>query len=290
MFLKRNLERFSFPVEMYTTEVRIYRDVLPGSGLESPAVYAIDASGDDVEFAILMEDLAARAGARIGFVLDPTTADEVDTLLATLAKLHAAWWGSAQLDRRLPWARPPAQNAAMRFWAEVGPQLARRHLETGHRASAVDQTKWPQERLWRAFDGLMNVDGSGPHTLLHGDVHAGNVYYVSAGDGGLLDWQLALRGCWALDVAYLLTSALTVDDRRVHERSLLASYLDRLRALGVVAPAREEAWTRYRQNALYGVMMWLITPDGVHSHAAQLEYVRRCCAAADDLETLGALC
>src|SRR5262245_39355241 len=29
IFVKRNLERFNFPSEMYSTEVRIYRDVLP---------------------------------------------------------------------------------------------------------------------------------------------------------------------------------------------------------------------------------------------------------------------
>ena len=46
---------------------------------------------------------------------------------------------------------------------------------------------------------------------------------------------------------------------------------------------------RYRQNALYGLMMWLITPDGVHSDEAQLEYLRRCLGAVEDLETLDAL-
>jgi hypothetical protein len=35
--------------------------------------------------------------------------------------------------------------------------------------------------------------------------------------------------------------------------------------------------------------MWLITPDGVHTDAAQVEYLGRCLAAADDLETMEAL-
>ncbi|MGH9261428.1 MAG: hypothetical protein ACRD08_16300, partial [Acidimicrobiales bacterium] len=117
MFLKRNLERFSFPVAMYTTEVRMYRDVLPGTRVEAPAVYAIAATGDDVEFTILMEDLAGRPDVRIGFVLDPTTPDEVDSLLATLARLHAAFWGGGRIDRRAPWAQAPAEDSAMRFWA-----------------------------------------------------------------------------------------------------------------------------------------------------------------------------
>jgi aminoglycoside phosphotransferase (APT) family kinase protein len=289
MFLKRNLERFSFPTSMYTTEVRIYREVLPGTGIEAPRVFAIDATGDDVEFTILMEDLSARPEVRVGHVLDPTSVDEVDTVLATLARLHGAHWGVPAIEAKAPWARLPTDDDAMAFWAEVGPRLTRRHLESGHRASLVDPERWPQAELWPAFDRLRAADGEGPETLLHGDVHAGNVYYVSGGDGGLLDWQLSLRGCWALDVSYLITSALTTEDRRLHERALLDGYLRRLAAAGGVAPSGDEAWRRYRQNALYGVLMWLITPDGVHTDHAQAEYLRRCLTAADDLETLAAL-
>jgi hypothetical protein len=105
----------------------------------------------------------------------------------------------------------------------------------------------------------------------------------------LLDWQLSLRGSWALDVGYLLTSALSIEDRRAHERDLLQGYLQRLMAARVAAPDASDAWLRYRQNALYGVLLWLITPGGVHSDEAQSEYLRRCLTAADDLETLDAL-
>jgi aminoglycoside phosphotransferase (APT) family kinase protein len=289
MFLKRNLERFNFPVEMYATEVRIYRDVLPRTKVEAPAVFAIDAAGDDVEFAILMEDLGARPDVRIGFVLDPVSADDVDSVLTTLAALHATWWASPELDRAVAWAQPPTGDASMQFWREIGPRLVRRHLQSGHRASMVDDARLPQERLWRAFDRMLEADSEPPHALLHGDVHAGNVYYVAGEHGGLLDWQLSLRGCWALDVGYLLTSALTPADRRAHEHELVGGYLDRLGGLGVDTPTFDEAWTRYRQNALYGLMMWLITPDGVHTDEAQLEYLRRCLTAVDDLETFDAL-
>jgi aminoglycoside phosphotransferase (APT) family kinase protein len=289
MFLKRNLPKFSFPPEMYTTEVRVYRDLLPGTGIETPGVFSIAANADESEFTILMEDIGIRPGARLGFVLDPTSPDDVDGVLATLAKLHSTFWGDDVVGRRVPWAKPPLQDASMQFWAKIGPNLVRNHLKSGHRADIFDPARWNVDAFWLAFARMVEIDSESPHTFLHGDVHAGNIYYVAGGDGGLLDWQLSLRGCWALDVGYLLTSALTGEDRRAHERPLLQGYLDRLRAAGVDAPSADEAWLRYRQNALYGVMMWLITPDGVHTDEAQIEYLTRCLGAADDLETLDAL-
>src|ERR687892_340306 len=146
MFLKRNLARFGFPGEMYSTEVRLYRDVLPGLPIETPAIYAVESAPDDVRFTLLMEDLGARPGARLGIVTEPTTPDEAASVLDTLVVLHAAYWG--------------------------GDRLA---------------------------------------------------------------------------------------------RELLRHYLDGLTAAGVAAPSFDEAWLRYRQNVLYGVLMWLITPDGVHT-------------------------
>lgn len=289
MFMKRHRADFNFPVEMYSTEVRIYRDVLPRTEIEQPAVYAVENDPGDAEFAILMEDLSLRTDTRVGFVLDPTTPDDVDSLLETLAGLHSTWWGDDRLSRELPWLTTPTANAPMRFWADIGPRLTRRHLRDGRRAELVDKTRWPEERWWPAFAALLAADESGPHTLLHGDVHASNVYYRDAGPGGLLDWQLALRGCWALDVTYFMITALTPDDRRTHEAELLRGYLDRLRAAGVAAPVFEEAWLRYRQNVLYGVLMWLITPDGVHTDAAQRCFLQRCLTAAEDLDTMRAL-
>jgi aminoglycoside phosphotransferase (APT) family kinase protein len=292
IFVKRNLERFNFPSEMYSTEVRIYRDVLPALEIERPEVYAVAAGSDDIEFTILMEDLSTRPATRLGIVTTPNTIDEVAALLDTLAGVHSAWWGGDRLDREAPWLAPPATNAPMQFWREIGPRLARRHVERGHRAPLVDRSIWTDAVLWAGYDRLLSVIDTGPHTLLHGDVHAGNVYYVNAPAGpraGLVDWQLALRGCWALDVTYLLTTALDQDQLAANESDLIAHYLDRLAAAGITPPASEAAFDLYRRHALYGVLMWLVTPDGVHTDDAQIGYLSRCLAAADRLQTLDAL-
>ena len=292
IFVKRNLERFNFPSEMYSTEVRIYRDVLPSLAVEQPAVYAIEATDGEVEFTILMEDLGGRPGARLGIVTQPNTVEEVAAVLDTVAAVHAAWWGGTRLDHELPWLTRPHANAPMLFWGEIGPRLARRHMERGHRAPFVDRAVWTEDALWNGFERLLDAIDTAPHTMLHGDVHAGNVYYVDDGHGprgGLLDWQLALRGCWALDVTYLLTTALDADQLAANERALIDHYRGRLAAAGVKPPDHDVAWELYRRHVLYGVLMWLITPDGVHTDDAQIGYLTRCLSAADRVGTLAAL-
>jgi aminoglycoside phosphotransferase (APT) family kinase protein len=289
LFLKRNLPDFAFPREMYVNEVRIYRDVVPELDVETPEIFGLAFDEERLRFTLVMTDLLSEPGARVGHVLAPVTLEEIRSLLTTLARLHAAYWDSPRLDAELSWlARPPA-CPNMRFWREIGPRLTERHLSRGHRAGIVDRTYWAEDRIWRGLDRMLAADDTGPRTVLHGDVHAGNVYYRAGRPGGLLDWQLALQGSWALDVTYLITSALDAGQRAAHERELLDFYLAELGARGVVAPSREEAWTRYRQNVLYGALMWFITPDGVHTEDAQLEYIARCVRAGEELDTLGAL-
>ena len=133
-------------------------------------------------------------------------------------------------------------------------------------------------RTWRA-----------PRTVLHGDVHVGNTYFVPGQRGGVLDWQLMLHGSWVVDVGYLLTSALEPDVRARHERDLLAEYLAALRAHGADAPGNDDAWAQYRRIAVWGVVMWVVTPRVCTPARCRSTSLRRAIAAADELEALDLL-
>jgi hypothetical protein len=290
MFLKRNLAKFGFPDEMYATEVFFYRDLLPELDIEAPAVYGLAFDQEHLRFRILMEDLSVRPGAHLGIATTPETPESVASVLATLARLHARYWRSERLERDLNWLQTPRASATVQFWQKIGPRLVARHVRSGHRADIVAGTPWrEEERLWLAFDRLADVNGSGPRTVLHGDVHAGNVYYNDGGPGGLIDWQLMLQGSWALDVGYLIVTALDPAERARSERELLSGYLDQLRTLGVDPPSFDDAWARYRQNVIWSVMMWLITPDGVHTDEVQDTNLANSCLAGDQLDTLAQL-
>ena len=58
---------------------------------------------------------------------------------------------------------------------------------------------------------------------------------------------------------------------------------------GAVHECAEEAWDRYRANAVWGVVMWLVTPHGVHTDEVQDVSLERCLIAAEELDSLTTL-
>ena len=58
-----------------------------------------------------------------------------------------------------------------------------------------------------------------------------------------------VRGHHMHDVNYFITTSLSIENRRNHERELLAYYLDRLAQAGVATvPSFEESWLEYRRT------------------------------------------
>ncbi|MFI5808491.1 phosphotransferase [Streptomyces sp. NPDC051561] len=148
--------------------------------------------------------------------------------------------------------------------------------------------------LYSALRRSLELAAEGPQTLLHGDVHIGNTYRTADGRLGFVDWQVLMRGNWACDVAYLITSGLSVEDRRETERDLLALYLEHLAKAGGAAPDPGAAWLAYRRQTLYPLYIWLTTrgrsliqpryqPDAVCD-----AIIGRTEAAVRDLDAVGA--
>ncbi|MET0984041.1 MAG: phosphotransferase [Steroidobacteraceae bacterium] len=134
-----------------------------------------------------------------------------------------------------------------------------------------------------------------PKTVAHGDVHLKNWYVAGNGEMGLGDWQCAHHGHWARDVAYALSTALTIENRRDSEQDLLRYYLDRLHAAGGPKLDFNDAFTAYRQQLITALTWWTIVvhpapgmPD-MQPRDITFEFVRRMSTAMDDLDTLDSL-
>lgn len=214
--------------------------------VEHPAFYAGAVDRRRLAAIVVMEDVTGRGG-RPNSPVQPLTVDQVANGLGGLAALHAAYWCRPLPGFVRPW-RIRRQWAAV-AWA--GLLRARHKLRSlGH---PLDVELAEIERGFRAWAALAQL---GPQTLLHGDPHPGNTYTVGA-TIGFYDWQLIRRGAWTHDVGYFIASSLTVNDRREHERDLLAGYLDALARRGGHRP--EDVWARYCATPAYGLGAWLQT-------------------------------
>jgi hypothetical protein len=279
------------PDAMYINEVRFYRSIRNQLSVEAPECFGSVFDERNRSFGVLMEDLGLR-GARFPNALTSVTVDEIRGLLATLAALHARYWQTPAFASELRWLATPISGGMYPVFQALGLDLIRNQVDTNaYKAQAIAPLGKTVDELWELLWKAQQMLASGPQTLLHGDPHIANTYLLPDRQGGFLDWQLMVRGRWAHDVTYILTTGLSTELRRAHERDLLAFYLDELRRHGVENPPDpNEAWLRYRQAAIWGLVIgWLITPTENYGEAITAANIARLVAAVEDLETLEAL-
>jgi hypothetical protein len=208
-------------------------------------------------------------------------------LIDAFATLHARFWESPRLTRELSWVRTwstrTGYGVLKRFYARGRRGALRRdrpEVTPAVRAVAAALDRHTQA-YYREFE-------SGPLTLLHGDSHLGNTFAWPDGRSGLLDWQVIWRGPGLREVSYWMTTGLEPELRRVHERELIARYLEGLRAGGIdEVPSQDAAFERYR---LFAAEAWDATAMTVNWPGLQAQQntdaaFRRACSAVDDLET-----
>jgi thiamine kinase-like enzyme len=286
----------SAAVGLGAIESSFYAQLRPEVLIEAPtAQYSAYDPVTDRQL-LIVDDVLHTRGAHFGNILTRRLdRQQAEQMIDTLATLHTQFWNMPLHKRFGHWLPDSYEwmarlnttiNAPSRIL--VGFQRAREVIP----ARLYRRSKEVPAALMRSLK--INIDG--PQTLLHGDVHPGNWYVTRDNRMGLYDWQCAVRGGWARDVAYALSTHLTVEDRRGWERDLLARYCDRLAKAGCCQmPNADGSFLAYRQQMLHAMFMWLVTigryllqPE-MQPRAVTLESVRRTCQAADDLDSLAAI-
>jgi aminoglycoside phosphotransferase (APT) family kinase protein len=258
--------------------------VLP---LDHPTVYVALIDEERSDFLMIMEDVVAR-GADPRDSTRPMTVDQVANGVRGLARLHSEYWGERLTGNpALGWVEP--------FVAFEGIQYAPLHIAHERLGGTV-----PAEILalsgeelfvdiWARYIGTLT---KARQTLLHGDPHIGNTYVLPDDDVGFLDWQMARRGNWSLDLGYFLQGALTIEDRRRSERELLEEYHSALRLPTDEMPTPEEVLLRYRASVAHGLAIWMATLSGGDAWQRPdicLALAQRYAAAFIDLDTRAAI-
>jgi aminoglycoside phosphotransferase (APT) family kinase protein len=274
---------------MYANEARYYRDIAPALPLPTPRCWFAGSDPDSYQSIVILEDLDL-AGVTWLHGQKPQSPAAVARRLAVLAEFHAASWIGP------PDASPHRFSGLDGRFTAWSMDYVRRYLVPdvwahycrSPRGAAVSVSL--HDRLWmeNAFVAFAQIEASGPRCVIHGDTHLGNLFEWPDGTPGFLDAQPAFANP-IMEIAYHVTAALDIADRRDAEQGLLADYLSALTSFGVTPPTFDEAWLTYRQFLAYGFFIFLINETRFQSEAVNTANAARFGAAMLDHDVMALL-
>lgn len=248
------------PTRVFEREHRFYEVLADRTPVRTPDIYHVTCTTSEdpaaEEYLLLMEDLG---GLTIGDQLVGVTPEQAEAALVGLAQHHARFWNGRDLDDAgfAPVINGPLNKAGESIYNASLPGFTE---VFGH---ALRPEMAPIADIYgRNHPLLLDRFAEMPHTLVHFDFRADNLFFDSDGSVVVIDWQSISIGGGAADVGYFLGQNLSIDDRRAHEDDLLHRYHDTLIDNGVAGYDYDRFVQDYRVGVVYG---WVIPVFAVGS-------------------------
>ncbi|MEZ5572601.1 MAG: phosphotransferase [Halioglobus sp.] len=225
-------------------EATFYRTLSSELPVRVPRCYFADSDAGGTAYIMLLENLVD-SGCTFRNASRRYSIHYVREILSAFARLHACYWNSPRFATDLAWVQPPVQH-------DIGKRLIAVALEKY--AMSMPAVFTQMGELYLAdTDAIHRLWLRGEPTLIHGDVHDGNMFF-DADEPGFLDWAMVARGPAMRDVGYFLAGTLAPEDQRKEGARMVSYYREQLLALGAPAPAVQELWQQYHWHAAY---VWL---------------------------------
>ncbi len=265
-------------------EVRFYNQIAPQVELRVPTRYVAQVDDDDEAFILMLEDLVD-TGCSVSDGTRGLSPDAAARALEDLADLHTRFADPQYRSAYAAWVPEPMES-------DYGSVMLRYGLDH-HRESLTPCFAEHAELYIEHRSTLHALWHEGPKTVIHGDTHIGNLF-DDHGRTGFLDWGIINTSTPLRDVSYLLVMAMSIEDRREHERDLLRHYLTAQRAKGGPEIGMDDAWMTHRLHAAYSVpaCCQIVTfPEntGAARNTFAQAFLARGEAALEDLEVRDAL-
>jgi hypothetical protein len=248
------------PTRVYEREHRFYEQLASETPIRTPDVYHVtcDVSDDPMgeRYLLLLEDLSA---LELGDQLAGVSPEQAESALVGLARHHARFWNRAGLENAtfVPTINGPLNKAGQGIYESSLPGFKEVF------ADALLPEMVPVAEAYGANHPLLlDRFAAMPHTLVHFDYRADNLFFDDDGSVVVIDWQSISIGGGSADVGYFLGQNLAVADLRAHEDDLLHRYHDTLVAEGVTGYDYDRFFDDYRMAVLYG---WVIPVFAVGS-------------------------
>jgi len=234
-------------------EIAFYREIAPAlpAGLVPRCFEAVEAT-DTNAWHLLLEDLSDSHFIATEWPLPPSF-EQCESMMQTLAGIHAAWWDHPRLGVSVGnWRDTAAWDQILRSSADQFTRFTDRFGEMvpPERRDLYERLFDRATRLLGRYDSRRNL------TIIHGDAHSWN-FFLPRPKGGegvrLLDWEDWSIDTATGDLAYMMAMLWYPDRRRRMEQPLLDRYHNALLTHGVSGYDRLALDDDYRRSAL-----WLI--------------------------------
>ena len=287
----QRLELRLFNAFLVAGEVQFYRGIQAALGVEGPECLHVGYDAESGNSLLIFRDLREHD---LAFCTERTyvTRALAEGQMSHIARVHGRFAGEMDTNPLMTELRPFDE-----VYTRVGHLFQGRFGEAVERGFTVAESAIPpvlfkrRAEIWPAVQAAFEKQGTQAPTLTHNDSHIDNWFPTPAGELRLGDWQIVARGDLAFDLALILSTSPTVEDRRAWERELIDCYASELGDAGGPRLTADEVFNRYRAQ-LPAVLAWW-TPTlarsvdfDFHDHEGTLEIIKRITTAIDDLEAL----
>ncbi len=239
----------------FQREIRFYKDVAAKLSIRLPKLYyAVD---KPPAYSMVMEDLSYFVP---GDQVVGMHERQVMTTVEEIARIQARYWNNAALEE-LDWM--PDTNSMSDDYADKWESFVE-HF--GYCLS--DKGRELCGKLALSIGWKDDERQKRQKTIVHSDLREDNLLFPPEGSEGsilILDWQLAIKGIGAFDVARLLGGSELPMERKGHQFNVLKRWHDTLIEQGVTNYSWEEAVYDFRLATL----SYLCYP--VHFHREIIE-------------------
>lgn len=246
-------------VRSYEREVKMFRELAPTVDIRMPHCYHGEWHAATDDYVVLLEDMAP---AVQGDQIAGCSVERAELAVRELARLHGPRWNDPTLgdvdwlSGNDPEASPDGYSMLWTmmvpgFLAEYEPYLTPEQFDLAERFG---------EHIVSYIGGRER-----PFSLVHTDYRLDNMLFGET-EGvppiTVVDWGSPAHSTPITDLSYFCGAGLLPEERRAHERELLAAYADALGAYDVDVD-RDWLWASYRREAFHGLFIVVFTSQTV---------------------------
>jgi aminoglycoside/choline kinase family phosphotransferase len=242
--IKEGME-FADSAHAYEREIRFYREVAPRTSIRVPRIFATIMDPTQHAYILVMEDLKDLIA---GDQVQGMSRAQIMSAVRTIAPLHAAWWNGDQ-RKNLPWVPCVEHQLEMLHLCPDKIRQAWPHFLEAFGDLLQPDARALGDRIIRQIEAILAKFVRGTRTLVHFDYRADNLFIDEASEQAPivgLDWQLAMWGLGAYDIARLAGGSILPAERGGHHDEIVNCWHDGLLTGGVTDYSIDAAWHDYR--------------------------------------------